>query len=206
MQFRGENVFNPYAEECGVVDLCGAAKIRRENLKSVLRHFESNSVDSIWIGRDLGHRGGRRTGLALTDEAHLEIAGNLWNSNLVQATKGEIVAERTAANIWRFIERIDENIFTWNVFPYHPYEEGNPFSNRSHTSRERKLGLEILDALICLLKPIKVIGIGNDAFHGLNRIFPNKQVVKVRHPSYGGEKMFAKQLSELYNLGPISSN
>jgi len=29
--------------------------------------------NTIWMGRDLGYRGGRRTGLALTDEAHLPL-------------------------------------------------------------------------------------------------------------------------------------
>ena len=65
--YQGNNVFNPYADLCTIYDKFNAADIRRNNLRLTLDSFLQTGVDSIWIGRDLGHRGGRRTGLALTD-------------------------------------------------------------------------------------------------------------------------------------------
>lgn len=198
--YQGVDVFNPYTDVCDVFDLEDANEIRATNLKQVIESFSGKQVDSIWIGRDFGHRGGRRTGLALTDEANLVSANRVWEVELTQATKGKLFFERTAANIWSALKEIDENIFMWNVFPFHPHEAGKPFSNRSHTAKERDAGIEILGILIRLLQPKQIVAIGNDAFKCSLRIFDNDKVYKIRHPSYGGEKAFSRQIRDLYSL------
>jgi len=198
--YKGNNVFNPYSDSCSVFDKVNAPAIRRKNLKLALESFLNSKLDSLWIGRDLGHRGGRRTGLALTDEAQLESASHSWNIELKKATKGDVVAERTAANIWHHLNQIEQRIFMWNVFPFHPHEDGNQLTNRSHTAKERDFGMQILELLIELLKPKKIIAIGNDAYNCSVRLSNKLEVIKVRHPSYGGEKIFAKQLRKLYGI------
>lgn len=199
-EYQSDSVFNPYSDICHLYDSSNAPQIRLQNLKKVLDSFLNCKVDSLWVGRDLGHRGGRRTGIAFTDEAHLELASNVWNVKLDKATIGDIFKERTATNIWELVNKIDEKIFMWNIFPFHPYENENHYSNRSHNSKERNIGIKILDLLIELLMPKKIVAIGNDAYNCLSKIFFNMNLSKIRHPSYGGEKIFLHQISELYNL------
>lgn len=200
---QGDRVFNPYSDVCDIYDKDNANHIRSRNLEVILDSFSNRQVDAIWIGRDLGHRGGRRTGLALTDEGNLKTASEMWQVNLNQATNGEVLYERTAANIWNLMTKIDKNIFMWNVFPFHPHEADNQFSNRSHTSKERDIGLEILAALIKIIRPQRIVAIGNDAFKCSLRIFDHDQIYKVRHPSYGGEREFSAQMCQQYGLTPF---
>ena len=198
--YRGRNVFNPYIDRCTLCDLTDAPSIRSENLRLTLSSFLESGVDSIWIGRDLGYRGGRRTGLAFTDEVHLQHAAQAWNVQLKKATKGAVSREKTATCIWSKLNQIDEHIFTWNVFPYHPYEKGKQLSNRCHTFEERKFGVNVMHSIVSMLEPKRMVAIGNDAYNCLIKIFPNRDIVKVRHPSYGGESVFAEQIRKLYDL------
>lgn len=194
------NCFNPYSEICELHDIKGADKMRRALLLELLLKATATEVDSIWIGRDLGYRGGRRTGLALTDEIHAVGYARRWGLEAKKVTVGSPCKERTASVIWDILKDIEENIFLWNVFPLHPHEIGLPFTNRTHNSQERRIGEEILSDLICMIKPRQLISIGNDAVSSVNRVAPLIPAVKVRHPSYGGQADFILQISEAYNI------
>lgn len=198
---RFEHTFNPYAERCPVHDVSNADHIRAEALRSMLEAAVQVEIDSIWIGRDLGYKGGRRTGLALTDDVHLALHGKRWGLAVDRATRGRVVAERTAAVIWSVLSLLPSDIFLWNVFPLHPHEPDDPFSNRSHNVRERRAGEDILAALVAMLRPRRLVAIGNDAEKAALRIASAKEAVwGVRHPSYGGQSTFLKQIRSLYGL------
>ena len=195
-----EDCFNPYSDRCEVHDRRDAPRRRAATLSAMVHRAAKEPVDAIWIGRDLGYRGGRRTGLALTDDVHMAQHAMCWNIAQMpeRPTVGGAVAERTAAVIWGMLENIEARIFLWNVFPLHPHESGDPFTNRQHNARERRAGEEILKQLIVLLRPARIVAIGNDAAAAVNRITESVPVVCVRHPSYGGQTQFQRQISELY--------
>ncbi|MDY0273240.1 MAG: uracil-DNA glycosylase [Advenella sp.] len=195
-----ENCFNPYSDRCKVHDRRDAPHRRAAALSALLRCATEKPVDAIWIGRDLGYRGGRRTGLALTDDVHMHQHAKRWNVDLASElpTVGSAVAERTAAVIWGMLEHIDARIFLWNVFPLHPHQSEDPFTNRQHNARERRAGEELLQQLIVLLSPSRIVAIGNDAAAAAHRITDSVPVIRVRHPSYGGQTQFQTQISELY--------
>ena len=197
-----ENCFNPYTDRCIVHDKPDAPRRRSAALSAMVEKACLASVDAIWIGRDLGHRGGRRTGLALTDDVHVQQHGARWGVSVRSPTHGGAVAERTSAVIWESLDRIDERVFLWNVFPLHPHDPGDPFSNRTHNARERRSGQQILELLVTLLRPRRLVAIGNDAAQAVERIAPeHAPVVRVRHPSYGGQTQFLEQIGQLHGLG-----
>ena len=162
-------------------------------------------VDTIWIARDLGYRGGRRTGVPLTDELHLEAAGKSFGAvGLTRATIGPPVAERTAAVVWGVIARIGRPVFLWNVFPLHPYEPGDQLSNRCHTRHERQVCRPLLIELLAMLSIREVIAIGRDAQIGLAEL--GISASPVRHPSYGGQSEFINGLCSFYNVSMTSGS
>jgi hypothetical protein len=194
------NVFNPYRDRCSIHDIDDAAEIRRRNLETVLERRRATAIDSIWFGRDLGYRGGRRTGLALTDEVTMfsEAMGSGYTNVIARATHGSPVAERTAAVIWSVIARLRRPPLLWNAFPLHPHQPLLPFTNRAHTKREREKTGWAVEALVERYSRPRLIAIGNDASKALENLgFPHETV---RHPSYGGQREFIAVMERIHGL------
>jgi len=197
------SVFNPYRDTCSEYDRDDAVLVRQRNLVRCLRAALTAHVDTIWIARDLGYRGGRRTGVPLTDEVHLGLAGALMGGiDLERATRGPVVAERTAAIVWRVLIRIGEPVVLWNIFPLHPHEAGDPFSNRCHTRAEREATWPLLTGLISMITPKRIVAIGRDAGLALSGI--GIPVTVVRHPSYGGQADFIASVFAIYGIAQDS--
>jgi hypothetical protein len=196
---RFENAFNPYSDICPDYDSVDAPATRRRNLELVLEAAISKGVSSIWVARDLGYRGGRRTGLALTDEVHLDHHARLYGSlTLRRATRGPSMSERTASVIWQVLKHLDQPVFLWNVFPLHPHGEGDALSNRCHTREERLACGTFVRELVWALKPKFVVGIGRDAEFALSDL--EIASTAVRHPSYGGQKEFIQGVARCYGV------
>jgi hypothetical protein len=198
-KLRFENSFNPYSDVCPDYDCIDAPTTRKRNLELVLEAALKTGVDSIWIARDLGYRGGRRTGLALTDEVHLDQHAKLYGSlTLSRATRGPSMSERTATVIWQVLRTLNRPIFLWNVFPLHPHEEGDALSNRCHTREERRACGSFLNQLVAALDPKFVVAIGRDAQLALSDLEIDSR--SVRHPSYGGQTEFVRGICTFYEI------
>lgn len=196
------SVFNPWRDHCVTHDLDDAPERRRENLRRFLERAMETGVSTMWVGRDLGYRGGRRTGVPLTDEVHLSSASSLLGDiPLVRATDGPIVAERTAAVVWRVLARINHPVVLWNVFPFHPHLADDPMSNRCHTRSERDDAWPLLEALIAMIRPERIVAIGRDASTALADLGVTAD--SVRHPSYGGQSEFMAGMYDLYSVDPV---
>ncbi|WP_156419918.1 uracil-DNA glycosylase [Aureimonas sp. N4] len=192
-----DNCFNPYADRCKVYDLPNAFEVRKENLRLILERCASAPVVDLWVGRDLGHKGGRRTGIALLDELQMDAyASKLGIGLLSRATTGKPVKEQTATSVAQAMENCSVPILTWNVFPFHPHNSGCPFSNRSHTLREAQIGCELLLRLTRLVSIRYVVAIGADAKRSMAAI--GQDIKAVRHPSFGGKNSFLEQMKNIY--------
>lgn len=199
---RLPNVFNPYSDTCALHDLPKAAALRRQNLVSLLQSLLDLGCDTVWMGRDLGYRGGRRTGLALTDEAHLPWVTRVYRgASAVRATSGEAVAERTAAEIWGALPQLDIPPLLWNVFPFHPHEGGDGMSNRKFSVSELAQAEELNAQLFEGLGIRRAISIGQDAASYAQRF--GLKVSTVRHPSYGGTSEFRAGIAAIYGLRSV---
>jgi len=196
---RFPDAFNPYCDACPHHDADDAVHIRKTNLKLVLQAALSRGVESIWIARDLGYRGGRRTGLALTDEAHLAAHSGLYGAlELKRATLGPVMVERTATVIWQVLQDVGRPIFLWNVFPFHPHEPDDPLSNRCHSRHERLASSHLIQWLVSELQPRTLVAIGRDAQSALADL--RLPFEAARHPSYGGQREFLTQMERIYSL------
>ena len=196
---RLSDTFNPYQDHCPLHDQPDAAQRRRRNLQRCLEAALDAKADTIWVARDLGYRGGRRTGIPLTDEVHLDDAATLFGGiELERATKGKAVSERTATVTWRLLTEIGRPVALWNVFPFHPHDLNDPMSNRCHRKAEREATWSFLTALLEMIRPKVLIAIGRDAGTALEPL--GLRIETVRHPSYGGQADFIAGIRSIYAL------
>lgn len=197
-------MFNPYADVCPSYDQSAKSPlIRRELLQRYLESVRSIDSRVMWMGRDLGYRGGRRTGVALTDEAHLAELGKVYGiSAPARSTCGPVVAERTATEVWSVLRCIDAPPMLWNVFPFHPFEQGDQLTNRKFSAHEFSVAQALNAELIRVLRIQKIVAIGQDAGAYAARL--GIDIDQVRHPSYGGVADFRAGMSRIYDLGSLS--
>lgn len=203
-KFQSANVFNPYRDACPEHDDLNSPVVRTENLATLLDAALRQNVRTIWFGRDLGYMGGRRTGLALTDEANLDAHGRMFAGvRFAKATVSNLVTERTAKIVWDQLSALDEPVLLWNIFPFHPHLASDPFSNRCHSRKERAAAEPFVRGLVNLLNADRLIAIGNDAQIGLTEM--GLESIKVRHPSYGGKADFVRGISEVHSISHAQS-
>lgn len=193
------DVFNPYSDICPHHDLVEAPQIRRQNLAAVLECALAKEVDAMWIGLELGYGGGRRTGLAMTDDARLNAHAELFGAKgIKRATVSGPEKEITAEAVWEAIRIIKRPVFLWNVFPLHSHKPDVTLSNRRHNRAERDGGTELLSNLITALKPRLVVAIGRDAEDALDR--QGVRHHSVRHPAYGGKAKFISGIIKVHRI------
>lgn len=197
---RFEHTFNPYADVCPRYDLPDAPTLRLDALTSVIDCAQETGVDSLWVGEAPGRLGARRTGLPFTDDYALQAHGERWGVEFPRPTTGAMIKEQSARAVWEVLPRIKEKtVFLWNAFPLHPHKRGESFSIRKPYAKELAKGRELLSELIVALKPSLLVAIGGPANEATRKVAPEREIVKVRHPSHGGQREFKDAIRELYS-------
>ena len=170
---------------------CSLRLRRQQNGKLILYGLDATSVIAA-----AGERG-----LPLRTTYMFMHTPNAGSCRLNDQRRAKKSLNKLRPSSGRVLSQIKASVFLWNVFPLHPHEPGNPFSNRSHNACERRAGEEFLSELILLLKPCRLVAIGNDAAQSAQRLCGQPKVIRVRHPSHGGKTQFSAQMGELYDLG-----
>lgn len=197
--------FNPYNDICEYFDAPNSHKVRKKNLEKYLEYFSKLDSIDLWVGRDLGYKGGRRTGIPFTSENNIDTLNFKLGLDLKVESKSKVISSEVSANtIWEIFNNLPNNIIFWNIYPYHPHEKGNQLSNRKFNREEEVFGLRILKALIDSLNINRIICIGNDSANSLKKTkIVDIPITSVRHPSYGGVTIFKNQMKDLYEINDI---
>ena len=190
----GENLFNPYTDSC-IHDSEGACGLREKNLRTYLGVV--GRTDTIVIGEAPGYLGCRRTGIPFTDNDHLDKVAKIYNlNNLNRTTKTGKEKENSSLYMWRTIEKLPEPPFVWNIIPLHPHDEDNQFSNRTPNKMDYLSTKKVISYLLKNGDFERIIAVGRVAeTHLINMGY---RCLYVRHPSFGGSKIFEQQILQLF--------
>ena len=178
---HSETVYNPYKDENAV-----------NNLREYLGLFlvDIGNVHML-VGEAPGYLGCRVTGIPFTSSEQLE---NTEHPALLKIKDrlsfSSIQSENTANFMWEVLGELNHIPLLWNSFPFHPYNKGNPKSNRAPNASEIKIGREFLEDLYDIFSPSKVASIGRKGEKTLKAAFPNRNIQYIRHPSFGGKSDF----------------
>jgi uracil-DNA glycosylase len=167
--------------------------IRRRNLRRYLEEMDAIGPDTMLVGEAPSYRGGRLTGIPFVSERiMLDVLGNRYR----KATPGpEVSTEASATMVWAAIRGLNPRPLLWNAFPFHPFDRGNPRTNRIPTASELLIGQDFLRALMRLFDFRRVVAIGNLAARSLTAMAIAHE--RVRHPSQGGKRKFVEGIERL---------
>ena len=213
--YHGENVFNPWNEFDASCDIGERAPvIRSENLRRYLELRPNPKY--LFIAEALGYQGGHFSGIAITSERillgehpdvdpktvlgdwHYERTSDVNSSMLNRTQKLKGFNEPTDTVVWNAIASHGLKTFEcvlWNIFPFHPHQEGKLLTNRTPNTSELDIGVEYAKDLLEMYPGMKIIAIGANAAKTLKRY--GFACEEVRHPSMGGANKFREQVNEI---------
>jgi len=191
--------FNQYNDNIPDLDLPGAEKIRRINLRKYLEsHPKKPKV--LLVGEAPGYRGCRFSGVPFTSEAQL-CSGKLPFTGERTNCKNTLWKENTATIFWKVMTRYHPKFIAWNCFPFHPHSYDNRLTNRHPRKREIHRYSKTLNDMISLLEPKVIIAVGKKAEETLHNL--NYDPIYVRHPARGGAIKFKQGITKILSQNNI---
>lgn len=212
-------VFNPWRDVDPLHDIDAESPgVRTDQLRRYLIE-RVGRARLVLCAEALGWAGGHFTGIAMTSERIL--LGNLADCgvhghDVLQGGGGRRTSrigtqtpecgtdEDTARTVWPAIKdaRLDtRDVVLWNAFALHPFNEKKGLlTNRTPNADEMRAGKDLLLQFLALFPKATVIAIGGVARDFIQR---NQNGVPhpVRHPAYGGQRLFRAQFAALFDDG-----
>lgn len=158
---RGRVYFNPwFGDET-------AAETRRQNLVEFLTTRQAAPI--LLVAEAPGYWGCAQTGVPLTDPR-----------TLAGTTDGE--SENTATYFYEALRdfSILDEVVMWNIFPFHPYQLGQPAKNRTPYDPEVKRHADLVKLFAPASRQL-VIAVGGKARTGLAHV--GIRADHIPHPS-----------------------
>ena len=210
-KYEGASVFNPWGQSDAAHDIGAAApEIRRENLTAYLAPRQQ--ARWIFLAEALGYQGGHFSGVALTCERMFlgyheigpdQIFHNYQPRRTSKTCLGGLVGQKgfnepTDTVVWGALleHGIDPfQVVLWNIFPFHPYKDGDLLTNRTPNPQELSVGFAYLQKLRSILPEAGIVAIGRKA--GETLAAGGLDCPVLRHPANGGANLFRQQLRDL---------
>lgn len=210
--YRAPLVCNPWceADEDPALDMAGGAALRLRQLQAYLAARPRPRL--LIIAEAAGYQGCRFTGIPITCERmllnrHREIGlGDVlpgepaWAGRTSRVTEEMPAARRTGGYneptdtvVWGAVRESGlamTDVLLWNIFPFHPYREGNPLSNRTPTPAELAVGLAFAERLQRQYRFSTVLAVGRKSALTLQEA--GIEAVGLRHPANGGVGEFRR--------------
>ncbi len=153
------------------------------------------------VGEALGFKGGKLTGIPFSSGQVFERFDHPFLKQISNdITLSQIESENTATIVWEYLTKRQITPLCWNAFPFHPHPKGYKHKNRAPNTKEIESGARYLKALQSIFQIDTIIGVGNKGSHCAKKAFPNKEILCVRHPSYGGKSDFIQGLDGFLNV------
>lgn len=200
-------LFNPYREWCDAEDRTNPQGGPEGRLRRLAEHLDCEPRYII-CGQSPGWRGCRYSGIAFTSERQL-LGGIIprlspTSSRLTRdSPTGRAMSEPSASIMWNSLHRlgIDSDVVLWNALQLHPHRPTVPWSNRTPTWAEMKIGAPALELLLDAFPEAKVISIGTKSEEMLREI-DIRPDAQLRHPAYGGARQFSDGLDRIVGRRP----
>lgn len=215
-----DNVFNPHTDYDSQHDASKDAPIIRRNQFKSYINGRVDDAKVVLIAEAPGYKGCKFSGIAMTDKRVL--LGKKVSAPFGQHSIIDIEAQRTSAItpgisefgmgeltstvLYSFLyeNNIDpRTVVTWNAFPFHPHEAGNPMSNRAPKIHEIEGANHIHREFFSVFSGCRVISIGNYASELMDEL--GIACERVRHPAFGGAKIFTEFLKKAIKSDPRQS-
>lgn len=186
-------LFNQYKDINPEFDLPEAAKIRRENLVRYIEEFKKRP-GILLVGEAAGPWGCRFSGIPFTSEKQL-VTGTLPFRGKQSSIRTSPHSEASGTVIWGELAEFYPEFLIWSAVPLHPHKPEDPLSIRTPSPAEVKEFSGLLEKIIAIVRPEKIVAVGRCAERALASL--GAPCSYVRHPSQGGAAEFRREIKKL---------